>query len=95
MRRAEELRRQGRFLELDQLQSLKYEADLQKWKDTGYEDEIVRVYQNPLERKAQVRKEKQDIDLGALPYHKLGKNIKDSISKIKESETHYKRESKR
>jgi len=33
------------------IEKQKQEFELQKWKDTGFEDEISRVYQNPTERR--------------------------------------------
>lgn len=33
------------------MEKQKQELELQKWKDTGFEDEIARVYQNPTERR--------------------------------------------
>ena len=33
------------------MEKQKQEFELQKWKDTGFEDEIARVYQNPKERR--------------------------------------------
>lgn len=68
------------------METLKHEAELQKWKDTGYEDEIARVYLNPLERKAAEKKDRERKlqKLEYIPEHKVGKNIKETMNLIKE-----------
>lgn len=68
------------------IEKQKQEFELQKWKDTGFEDEIARVYQNPTERRkaAAAQKVSKKQAQGLKPQIATGPDYKNISKRIAE-----------
>ena len=85
-RRNEEQRQRRALQEVSTIEKQKQEFELQKWKDTGFEDEIARVYQNPTERRkaAAAQKVSKKQTQGLKPQITTGPDYKNISKRIAE-----------